>query len=348
MSLIKNVFIILAVVVLAVSGVIIAENLFGTSLFSQQVGYSSQAASSTVYIQNGVSGVVTLTDPFLGRTVNINVNYDPIDSGSGVIVSNNGYIITAFHVIGDPNSEINGDQLKLMSSNDVEYYLEEAAVTSYMSQDNPQLGAELLNNNTTTVNSNVQANSNNNINNILELLNQRNLINASSYKQGIRVKLQSSSSFINASIIDVGDASTDEDVALLKVNANNLPSLSINSQQPQANENLRIYGYPGNSTESQFYQTDSSVTPTTSTGNLQSEVTNSLNILYYETSAKVSEGFSGGPVLDNQNNILGIVIYSVATQNRFRQVTNSQSSVFLSSKYLIQLCNKNHIPITLN
>jgi V8-like Glu-specific endopeptidase len=174
------------------------------------------------------------------------------------------------------------------------------------------------------------------------------LINANSYKQGIRVKLPSSSSFINASIIDVGDASTDEDVALLKVNANNLPSLSINSQQPQANENLRIYGYPGNSTESQFYQTDSSVTPSTSTGNLQSEVTNSLNILYYETSAKVSEGFSGGPVLDNQNNILGIVIYSVATQNRLRQITNSQSSVFLSSKYLIQLCNKNHIPITLN
>jgi len=34
----------------------------------------------------------------------------------------------------------------------------------------------------------------------------------------------------------------DEDVALLKVNANILPSLSINSQQPQASENLRIYG----------------------------------------------------------------------------------------------------------
>ncbi len=341
MGLIKTFFLVtIAVVVLTISGLIVVEN--GLSLFSQQVGYSTQAASSTVYIQNGVSGVVTLTDPYQGRTVTINITDDPIDSGSGVIVTNNGYIITAFHVIGDPNSAEN-DQLKVMDNNDITYYLEEAAVTSYMEQENPILGSELLNNNMT--NSNVQTN-NNNITDVIELLNQKNLIKSNSSKQDIRVKLPSTSSFLDADLVDVGEASTDEDVALLKVNANNLPALTINSNEPVTNENLRIYGYPGNSTDSQ--DQNSTVTPSSSSGFLQSEVTNTLNTVYYEDSAKVSEGYSGGPVLNSQNSIIGIVIYSIGSQARFKQTTNSQSSVFLSSQYLIQLCKKNNVPLMLD
>ena len=152
MGLIKT-FLMLVVVlfILIITGLIIAEILLGYSPFSQSVAYSAQAASSTVYIQNGVSGVVTLTDPLQGKTVNININYDPLDSGSGVIVSNNGFIITAFHVIGDPTA-IENNQLELMNNNDVLNYVEDAAVTSYISQDDPQLGVELINNN--TINSN--------------------------------------------------------------------------------------------------------------------------------------------------------------------------------------------------
>jgi hypothetical protein len=345
MGLIKTfLMFIIALFILTVLGLIIAENLIGFSPFSQEVAYSTQAASSTVYIQNGVSGVVTLTDPLQGKTVNININYDPIDSGSGVIVSNNGYIITAFHVIGDPAAAEN-DQLEVMNSNDIKNYVEDAAVTSYITQDDPQLGVELLNNN--TINSNVEVNTNN-INTVVELLNQENLIKADSYKQDIKVKLPSSTNNLNASLIDVGNPNTIEDVALLKVNANNLPSLAINSQSPFNGDSLRIYGYPGNSTQLQYNQ-NSVISPSSSTGNIQSEVTNDFNTIYYESSATATPGYSGGPALDSQNNILGITIYSLGTQNGFKQNSNNnESSAFLSSKYLIQICNKNNVHITVD
>ncbi len=343
MGLIKTfLMLIIALFILTITGLIIAEDLIGFSPFSQEVAYSTQAASSTVYVQNGVSGVVTLTDPFQGKTVNINIDYDPLDSGSGVIVSNNGYIITAYHVIGDPTAIENG-QLEEMSSNDVLNYVEDAAVTSYISQDDPQLGAELLSNN--TINSNFQTN---NINTIVELLNQKNLIKVDSYKQDIKVKLPSTTNFLDANLIDVGDPNTDEDVALLKINANNLPALPINSQQPTNGENLRIYGYPGNSTQSQYYQ-NSAVTPSSTSGNIESEVTNTFNTIYYESSATATPGYSGGPVLDSQNNILGIIIYSLGTQTGFRENSNNnESSAFLSSQYLIQICNKNNVHITVD
>ena len=344
MGLIKT-FLMLVVVlfILIITGLIIAEILLGYSPFSQSVAYSAQAASSTVYIQNGVSGVVTLTDPLQGKTVNININYDPLDSGSGVIVSSNGFIITAFHVIGDPTA-IENNQLELMNNNDVLNYVEDAAVTSYISQDDPQLGVELINNN--TINSNFQLNTNN-INTIVELLNQENLIKADSYEQNIKVKLPSNTNTLNASLIDVGDPNTDEDIALLKVNANNLPALSINSQTPSNGESIRIYGYPGNSTQSQYNQ-NSVVTPSSSTGNIQSEVTNAFNTIYYENSATATPGYSGGPALDSQNNVLGIIIYSLGTENGFRQNKNNESSAFLSSQYLIKICNKNNVHITVD
>ena len=344
MGLIKT-FLMLVVVlfILMITGLIIAEILLGYSPFSQSVAYSTQAASSTVYIQNGVSGVVTLTDPLQDKTVNININYDPLDSGSGVIVSNNGYIITAFHVIGDP-AAVENNQLELMNNNDVLNYVEDAAVTSYISQDDPQLGVELINNK--TFNSNFQMNTNN-INTIVELLNQENLIKADSYEQNIKVKLPSNTNTLNASLIDVGDPNTDEDIALLKVNANNLPALSINSQTPSNGESIRIYGYPGNSTQSQYNQ-NSVVTPSSSTGNIQSEVTNAFNTIYYENSATATSGYSGGPALDSQNNVLGIIIYSLGTENGFRQNNNNESSAFLSSQYLIQICNKNNVHITVD
>jgi hypothetical protein len=67
--------------------------------------FSPKSASSTVYVENGVSGVVTITDPSLHKTVGFNISFYPLETGSGVIVSKNGYIITAFHV-GDYPGEV--------------------------------------------------------------------------------------------------------------------------------------------------------------------------------------------------------------------------------------------------
>ncbi len=73
--------------------------------------------------------MVSITDPFLNRTTDINVIYAPLDSGSGFIVNSDGYIVTAFHVVGDPVTLQDQMTLKLMNSTDVQNYIEKAAVT---------------------------------------------------------------------------------------------------------------------------------------------------------------------------------------------------------------------------
>jgi len=304
---------------------------FGPFIYSNYIDRSSiDPSSSVVYIQNEISGVVMINDPTLNKTVTLNVN-DPLDSGTGEIVSKNGYIITAFHVIGDPSSLQNGYELKKMDSNDINQYLEQVAVTEYVSKYNPQFGT--LINLPTGVRSQ-------NTNYLTNYLIQSNLISVNSSKQNIIVKTASSNSYLNAQIVDVGNPSNDEDIALLKVNANNLPALNISSNNALFGEPVRIYGYPGNG--------GNTIKLASSSGTVLTKVVNDEGIVYYETNAPTESGYSGGPTLDNQNRILGIIIYGVQTSGHFRSQTTSGDSLFLSSQYLIKICQKNNVPINIS
>jgi S1-C subfamily serine protease len=302
--------------------------------------FSSKSASSTVYVENGVSGIVAITDPSIHKTVWFNISFYPLETGSGVIVSKNGYIITAFHVIGDPESNtIN--VLKTMSDDDIKTYVEQAAVSTYLSNYNPQLGAELSGNNMVS-----QSNLSSNTRATTDLLIQNNLISVKYYKQVIKVKFPSSTGIkpLNAQLVDVGNSGSDNDVALLKVNpaGRNLPALKISSHDPKNGENIRIYGYPA---DSNVTQSQLSVNPSTTTGSLVSEVRNSHDILYYKTNASTFPGYSGGPVLNSKNELIGILIYGVQSKGSFLREIKSRYGLFLSSNYIIQICMKNEVPI---
>ena len=302
--------------------------------------FSSKSASSTVYVENGVSGVVTITDPSLHRTMVFNINYYVLETGSGVIVSKNGYIITAFHVIGDPQAN-DVNVLKKLSDNDIKLYVEQAAVSNYLLNYNPQLGAELSNSNMVNQD-NLSANTLTTTN----LLIQNNLIHVNSYKHVIKVKFPAPTGVkpLNAQLVDVGNSGSDDDVALLKVNpaGRNLPALKVSSQDLKKGENIRIYGYPANS---EITQSQLAVTPSTTTGKLISEVRNSYNVIYYKTNASTYSGYSGGPVLNNKNQVVGILIYGLKSRGSFMQQIESKYSLFLSSNYIIQICRKNKVPL---
>ena len=134
------------IAIIVVIFALVAQNAIGNNYYIQS-GSNSQTSNSVVYVENGVTGVVSITDPFINKTTDINIEYAPLDSGSGFIVNSNGYIITAFHVVSDPLSLTNNNTLKQMNSSDVQNYIEKAAVEGYISNYNPQLGSELASNN---------------------------------------------------------------------------------------------------------------------------------------------------------------------------------------------------------
>ncbi len=369
MSLLKTLSLAVLALLIVISGFLLVENIIVNYNYSQSTSLNAQSTNSVVYIQNGVSGIVSITDPFLNRTTHINVIYYPLDTGSGFVVNSNGYIITALHVVGDLDA-LNNQTLKTMNNNDIQRYVERAAVSDYISVYNPDLISQLSDN--ISSNSHIKLDSNS----TTDILNKRNLISVQSAEQNIYVNLPGTKNTnFNATIVDVGNPKIDEDIALIKINtSSNLTPLPVSSKAPVIFDGLRIYGYPGldNAVNS---NSNISIEPSSSAGLVTTETlktgtapyTFSFNALYeslqngfmeifepdsftngtlyYGTTAMTSEGFSGGPVVNTHNNVIGIIIFTVESDSKFKQQLRFTSSLFLSSKYIVQICKKNHIPI---
>lgn len=331
MKMSQKIFLSSLLIILVISGVWFAQNNLGNSI-------SSQATSSSVKIENGVSGVVTINDPTLNQSIDVNVEFFPLNTGSGVIVSDNGYIITAFHVISDPQTLENQERLKKMDENDIKHYVEQGAVLYYLKYYNPKLGAEL---------SNTQLGGNLTL--LTELFIEKNLLNAKSSEQVIRVNFPSSiyineDNSLNAQLIDVGDEIKGTDVALLKVNTpKNLPTVNVSRANPVIGEKIWIYGYPyDNHTDINHSHP---YTPSTTSGYLIFPTPNSRGTIYYQTSALTAHGYSGGPVFDNQNRLKGIVIFGVKFNKLLKNFLSGEYTSFLSSDYILKICIKNNVPI---
>jgi len=341
------------------------------SSYSQSGISNSSTSKSVVYLENGVSGVVTINDPFLNRNTTVNIIFYPLDSGSGFVVSKDGYIITAMHVVGDLDA-LNNQTIKTMDNADIQRYLERAAVTEYLLNLNPQLSSELHASNSGLLGSALDANS------TTEILRQQNLISVVSSEQVIKVKFPNSTENLNASLIDAGNSEADQDVALIKINSNNsnyIP-LSISSENPSIFQNLRIYGYPITTNETNNYTQNSNINTSVATGfvtsktfksgtnpqefnsNLlydniinflmlifDSQAPNNISSVYYGTNARTHEGFSGGPVVNNANNVMGILVFSVNSDNQLQNKFKLTSSLFLAPKYIIDICKRNNVSI---
>ncbi|MEN6294363.1 MAG: hypothetical protein ABFD07_20405, partial [Methanobacterium sp.] len=56
-----------------------------------------------------------------------------------------------------------------------------------------------------------------------------------------------------------------------------------------------------------------------------------------------AEGYSGGPVVNSENRVTGVLVYGIGTKENPKKIV---ASLYLSSKYIKKICNKNKVPIT--
>lgn len=312
----------------------------------------SAVQNGTVYIESGFSGVVTVKNPITHKKVNVTVNYQPYSTGSGSIVTKNGYIITAFHVVSDSNTLNNENILKKMNSNDVKWYVEEIGLINYIRND-PQLSSKFLKN---TSNPDPEKA----MGDVTSKFIKNGWISTKIYKsiiyvKGLGLKGSGSNNSLKAHLVDVGDSNKDQDIALLKVDpgkGKKLPALTVSAKNPKIGGKIYIYGYPGKKMESKLKANNktkysdskpSNYTPFVSSGHLIAKKPNAQGTIYYRTSAVTAEGYSGGPVVNSANRVTGVLVYGIGTKKNPEKIV---ASLYLSSKYIKKICNKNKVPIT--
>ena len=318
------------IVITWISGAVSAHTVTKSSLNDIKV------KNTTVMVEEGFSGTVTIKDPLLNKTSNVTVKYRPYGSGSGFIVNKKGYIITAFHVVSDPNSVEYKKKLKKMSSSNVKWYVEEIGLMDYLTNNDTELCYQLF--------KGVPDNDKAFDKTLIKTTNtfiKNGWLSASSYKNDIYVKGSvfkriNASGTLKANLIDFGNAANNEDIALLKVDTNGtkLPALTINAKSPKSWTRVSVYGYPYNKKKSSASK---------SSGHLINKIHNPKGIIYYRTNAVTAEGYSGGPAVNSQNKVIGVLVYGIYIEVGKHE--RNIGSLFLSASYIKKLCKKDNVPI---
>ena len=348
--LIKTLILIVAVV--GICGIVNAHPVSANSLSHNS--HISTVQNGTVYIESGFSGAVKVKDPLLHKTVNIKVKFQPYSTGSGSIVTKNGYIITAFHVVSDSNTLNNKNKLRKMNSNDIKWYVEEMGLINYIRK-NPKLSSKFFKNTSNQYSQKAMVSVTNKF--IKNGWISTKSYNSRIYIKGLGLNGINANDSLKARLVDVGDSKKDQDIALLKVDpaSKKLPALSISSKSPKINAKVSVYGYPGKKMEARLKAHDklkhsasksdytSNYTPFVSSGHLTGKEPNAQGTVYYRTSAITAEGYSGGPVVNSKNRVTGVLVYGIGSKKNPKKMV---SSLFLSSKYIKGICNKNKVPIT--
>ncbi len=112
-------------------------------------------------------------------------------------------------------------------------------------------------------------------------------------------------------IIKAGDAIPGKDVAVLKVDATNLPTVSFGDDKAvQDGQQAIALGYPAAATfNPALKQSDENVKPSLTVGSISGRKTMPEGWEVLQTDAAISNGNSGGPLFNSQGQVIGITTF---------------------------------------
>ena len=223
-------------------------------------------------------------------------------SGSGFIITPDGYAVTNAHVVKMTDQELKSSlalvALKDLVAKDISNL--ETALGATFTEDQTQKMAEAL---------------------------------ATAYAQYLTVSNQSSESQLlmgvavpgigtvqkglTCEIVKIGESSPGKDVAILKVNATNLPTVALGDDASAREGDQAIaLGYPGAATFNPLIkQSEENIKPSLTVGSVSGRKTmpGGWEVLQIDTA--VTHGNSGGPLFNNKGEVIGITTFGSVNQN---------------------------------
>jgi len=221
--------------------------------------------------------------------------------GTGWVVTPDGYMVTAAHVVAPADAELKDAFAK-------------DALDSFNKQDAQEMLTDPGNFSTDQLVKVADASAKFNAH-YLKISNVKREVSA---QLGVAVTgLGKATKGTVANVIDVGESFPGKDVAILKIDGqSNLPTIPVgNDADVTQGDSLYITGYPYASTFAAGLSADSEVQPSVTEGPLSAKRTSKAGVPIIQTQAPASPGNSGGPVLDAAGKSIGILVAGALDDN---------------------------------
>lgn len=220
---------------------------------------------------------------------------DELLSGSGFIVSSDGYIVTNSHVVSLQTTKIDMmTNVVMPAMYDGAAALNEEESKKVFEDDNATFEFSKK------VFEFVLAHS------TFDVTQDISVLNPSSRKEKIDELITEG---FPVKIISVNDHFYDDgkDVALIKIEQDNLPTVSLGTSDIiNVGKQVSLFGFPSTAEFNQHNPLESTFTE----GNVSAlKDSENKDFKVFQTDAKVSEGSSGGPLVDDDGTVLGIVTF---------------------------------------
>ena len=255
----------------------------------------------------------------------------PIDetlSGSGFIVSSDGYIVTNSHVVS-----LSATKIDVMTS-----VVMPAMYESALSLNEEEANRVFQDQNATFEFSKK----------VFEYVSDQSVFDV---KQDIAVLNPSSqkerfddllSEGFPVQVVSVNDRfyEDDKDVALIKIDQRNLPTLPLGSSEGlSVGKQAFIFGFPASAEFNQRNPLESTFTQGVVSALKDSE---KKDFKVFQTDAKVSEGSSGGPLVDENGSVLGIITFQT---NQFQGASGDNFAFAIPIEIAEKMIADNHVTV---
>jgi serine protease Do len=140
-----------------------------------------------------------------------------------------------------------------------------------------------------------------------------------------------------AQVIVKGQPMPGKDVAILKMDGDStLPTLKIAQDElPRVGEQLYVYGFPSPVTNNNYVATESAIEPTLTTGIVSALKKSVAGWPLIQMDANINRGSSGGPVCDEKGEVVGLTTFgSIETSGGLAAGLNFAIPVSILQEYL--------------